>query len=75
MENKHWIQGDTECQNPLFRKEFFLEELPETGKISVCGLGYFLLYGKLLRDTRYSKAEMQENSFCIKGDWKNEIFF
>lgn len=44
MENKHWIQGDTKCQNPVFRREFTLEELPESGKIAVCGLGYFLLY-------------------------------
>lgn len=44
MENKHWIQASVECENPMFRREFYLEELPKTGKISVCGLGYFLLY-------------------------------
>ena len=44
MKNWHWIQGDNECESPLFRRSFSLRELPASAKLEICGLGYFLLY-------------------------------
>lgn len=44
MKNTHWIQGDFSCEAPLFRRSFYLQQLPASARIEVCGLGYFLLF-------------------------------
>ncbi|MDY3919090.1 MAG: family 78 glycoside hydrolase catalytic domain [Candidatus Limivivens sp.] len=44
MKNMHWIQGGRECEAPLFRREFVLEELPRRAELEICGLGCFLLF-------------------------------
>lgn len=43
MENTHWIQGDTTCESPLFRRSFTVGQLPASADLDICGLGYFLL--------------------------------
>ena len=41
-----WLQApNAECgRSPQFRKEFYLEQLPERSRIYICGLGYYELY-------------------------------
>ena len=58
MKNEHWIQGDNLCEAPLFRRSFFLEEIPGEAKIEICGLGYFLLYvnGERVGDQEFIPA-------------------
>nr|WP_300657684.1 alpha-L-rhamnosidase N-terminal domain-containing protein [uncultured Acetatifactor sp.] len=58
MRNTHWIQGDNLCESPLFRRSFFLEQLPARDRIAVCGLGYFHLYanGKRVDDQEFAPA-------------------
>lgn len=58
MKNEHWIQGDNLCEAPLFRRSFFLEEIPGAAKIEICGLGYFLLYvnGERVGDQEFIPA-------------------
>lgn len=58
MRNTHWIQGDNLCESPLFRRSFFLEQLPARARIAVCGLGYFHLYanGKRVDDQEFAPA-------------------
>lgn len=58
MENKHWIQGDNVCESPLFRRSFYLEEVPASARLAVCGLGYFLLFvnGERVGDQEFIPA-------------------
>ena len=52
MKNEHWIQGKKECESPLFRRSFRLDEMPEKASLEICGLGYFTAYvnGKRVGD-------------------------
>ncbi len=41
MKNEHWIQGDNLCEAPLFRRSFFLEEIPGRRDLRFAGWGIF----------------------------------
>ena len=43
MKNIHWIQGDTVCESPLFRRSFSAPAL-RAARLEICGLGFFHLY-------------------------------
>lgn len=53
MQNAHWIQGGTDCESPLFRREFTTRELT-SARLEICGLGFFQLY---INGTRVGDAE------------------
>ena len=64
MKNRHWIQGEGDCESPLFRREFYLEELPKKAKIEIAGLGYFHLFvnGKRVGDFECAPTMSQYHS-------------
>ncbi len=47
-----WITCDAGISSPLFRKEFYVDKIPEYAVANVCGLGFFELYinGKKVSD-------------------------
>lgn len=57
FQNLIWIQGDTSCEAPQFRKVFSVQK-EEEAKISICGLGFFELYlnGRRVSDDRFVPA-------------------
>ncbi len=64
MRNIHWIQGDNLCESPLFRRNFFLEQMPLSAQIEICGLGYFQFYvnGKRIGDQEFMPAATNYSS-------------
>ncbi|MGI5894198.1 MAG: family 78 glycoside hydrolase catalytic domain [Candidatus Merdivicinus sp.] len=57
MQNIHWIQGDSRCESPLFRKVFTAVH-PISAKLEICGLGFFQLYvnGKQVGNEEFRPA-------------------
>ena len=43
LQNENWIQADTACDAPYFRKTFDISE-PSDATIAICGLGFYELY-------------------------------
>lgn len=41
MKNVRWIQGDSSCESPLFRRDIYLSKKPDEARLEICGLGYF----------------------------------
>lgn len=58
MKNVHWIQGGNQCESPLFRRSFLLQQVSQSAKIDICGLGYFQLFvnGKRVGDQEFMPA-------------------
>lgn len=58
MKNINWIQGDNQCESPLFRRSFFIQQTTRSAKIEICGLGYFLLFvnGKRVGEQEFIPA-------------------
>ena len=57
MKNIHWIQGDTVCESPLFRRSFTVPAL-KAARLEICGLGFFHLYvnGRRVGDEEFVPA-------------------
>lgn len=43
FEEAKWIQGDEDCESPIFRKMFTAGNI-KSARITICGLGFFELY-------------------------------
>ena len=80
MKNIHWIQGDTVCESPLFRRSFTVPAL-KAARLEICGLGFFHLYvnGRRVGDEEFVPAVSNYTSVLgcrtVYPVWEERAFY